>query len=100
VLPIIVAYIAYKIHDFPKELGKKVSKSVRNGLDSKFDNINETILESIFDTVFKSNELMQAIVDDEEFRGCNEDFGEEVEPSLKKVRVSRAKRWTARSRFT
>jgi hypothetical protein len=86
VLPIIAAYIAYKIHGFPKELGEKVSKSVRKELDDQFDIMNTTILEKIFDSVFNSNELVQAIANDKEFQDAMRNLGNKVEPKLQKAR--------------
>ncbi|KAH7371007.1 hypothetical protein BKA66DRAFT_470430 [Pyrenochaeta sp. MPI-SDFR-AT-0127] len=87
VLPIIAGYMAYKIHEFPKELGEKVSKSVRNELDARFDNMNKTILENIFDSVFKSNDLVQAIADDDEFQDAMRKLGEKVEPKLQSFKT-------------
>jgi hypothetical protein len=82
VLPLIAGHVAWKIHEFPKELGEKVSKSVRAELDGRFDSMNKTILENIFDSVFKSNDLVQAISNDPEFRDVMRRLGERVEPTL------------------
>lgn len=85
VLPIIAGYMAYKIHEFPKQLGEKVPKSVRQELDDRFDNLNKTILENIFDSVFKGNELVQAIANDDEFQDLRRTLGKEAESTLQGV---------------
>jgi hypothetical protein len=82
VIPIIAAYMVYKIATFPKELGQSVSKSVRKELDKNFDTMNKTILEKIFNSVFESSELVNAIARDEEFQDAIRMLGEKVEPSL------------------
>lgn len=85
VLPIIVAYMAYKIHEFPKELGGKVAASVRAELDDQFENMNKTILEKIFESVIGSDKLVRKIAEDEGFRDVMRELGEKVEPELRKV---------------
>jgi hypothetical protein len=76
--------MAYKIHEFPKELGGKVSESVRDETDRRFDCMNRTILENIFDSIVKSYYLVQSIAKDEEFQDVMRDLGQKVEPTLRK----------------
>lgn len=53
-------------------------------LDDKFDSMNRTILEKVFDSVFKSDELVQAIANDAQFRDVLRGLGEDVQPALVK----------------
>jgi hypothetical protein len=48
--------------------------------------LNKTILENIFDSVFKSNELVQAIANNDEFQDVMRNLGEKVEPTLAKIK--------------
>jgi hypothetical protein len=79
VMPLLIAYIGYKIATFPQKLGEKVSKKIRQELESKFESTNKTILEKIFESVFGGNDLVQAIAKDEEFQDMLRNLGEKVQ---------------------
>lgn len=79
VMPLLIAYIGYKITTFPKKLGEKVSKNIRQELESKFESTNQTILEKIFESVFGGNELVREIAKDEQFQNILRKLGEKVQ---------------------
>lgn len=79
VLPLLAAYIGYKIATFPEKLGEKVSKKIREQLSEKFESTNTTILEKIFEQVFGEDELVQVIAKDKGFQTMMRKLGEKVE---------------------
>lgn len=79
--PMLAAYIGYKVMTFPEKIGKEVSKSVRKELAENFESINRTMLEKIFARVFEGNELVNTIVQDEEFVDMLNGFGRKLEGS-------------------
>lgn len=66
VLPLLAAYIAYRITTFPEKIGKEVSKSVRQELSDRFLGMNRTILERIKDEVLNGEKLVEALAGDKE----------------------------------
>lgn len=84
VMPLLMAYIGFKIATFPEELGKKVSEKIRQELESRFESTNKTILEKIFESVFGGNELVQVIAGDEDFQNMLRTLGEKMESKATK----------------
>jgi hypothetical protein len=82
VLPLLAAYLAYKIATFPEDLGAAVSKKVRQELDERFQGMNRTILEKVFEAVFTGNELVDAIAEDQQFQTTLRKLGEKVDTAL------------------
>lgn len=76
VIPLLVAYIGYKIATFPEKIGKEVSKSVRKNLSQDFTTMNKSILEKIFEQVVDGEELVTALAKDKEFKGILKDLAE------------------------
>lgn len=79
VMPLLMAYIGYKVATFPKKLGEKVSRKIREELESRFEPTNRTILEKIFESVFGGNDLVREIAKDEEFQNMLRCLGEKME---------------------
>jgi hypothetical protein len=88
ILPVIAAYLTYRIHAFPKELGETVSKNVRNELDGQFDALNRIILEKVFESVLEDDDILHAFADNEDFLEGMRDLGEKVENELEMSMVS------------
>lgn len=78
VTPLLVVYIGYKIATFPEKLGEKVSVKIKEELAANFESTNRSILEKIFEDVFSGNDLVKAVVQDEEFKGMMRKLGEKV----------------------
>lgn len=68
IIPIVAAIIIKQIADFPKKLGKEVSKSVRAHLASNFGQTNEGILAKTFQEIFNGEKLLEAVADDKDVK--------------------------------
>jgi hypothetical protein len=87
VLPLLGAYLAYKIATFPKDLGAAVLKKVHQELDDSFQGMNRTILEKVFEAIFTGNELVDAVAEEQQFQATLWKLGEKVDTPLVERRL-------------
>ena len=68
IIPIVAAILIKQIADFPKKLGKEVSKSVRGHLASNFGQTNKDILAKTFEEIFKGENLLEEVANDKDVK--------------------------------
>lgn len=81
-LPLIAAYILYKIATFPEKLGEEVSKNVRAELAMKYESINQTVLERVWASIIDGSDLVDSIKNDGEFGQALKEMAKEEEKKL------------------
>ena len=67
-IPLLAAFIIYKAHKFPKELGEAVGKGVRKKLKDEFMGINRSILNTVWKQLSDRDKLVEILVGDGEIQ--------------------------------